>query len=155
MVLADRLVVSGYAETKVAFILAQLVGLGMFFQAGQFQKETCAAVGEINQRERAVRRLFPVMFFQSQRFFVESDTAFQIGERTDDPLKMYAADICTVTVNIAGLPAISVPCGIAANGLPIGLQMIGPKFSEQMLFDTAGCFESLYGGFGVAPSVKA
>ncbi len=82
-------------------------------------------------------------------------TAFQIGERTDDPLKMYAADICTVTVNIAGLPAISVPCGIAANGLPIGLQMIGPKFSEQMLFDTAGCFESLYGGFGVAPSVKA
>ena len=82
-------------------------------------------------------------------------TAFQIGERTDDPLKMYAADICTVTVNIAGLPAISVPCGIAANGLPIGLQMIGPKFSEQMLFDTAGCFESLCGGFGVAPSVKA
>lgn len=59
MVLADRLVVSGYAETKVAFILAQLVCLGMFFQAGQFQKEACAAVGEINQRERAVRRLFP------------------------------------------------------------------------------------------------
>lgn len=45
-------------------------------------------------------------------------TAFQIGERTDDPLKMYAADICTVTVNIAGLPAISVPCGIAAKVCP-------------------------------------
>ncbi|MDD3193494.1 MAG: Asp-tRNA(Asn)/Glu-tRNA(Gln) amidotransferase subunit GatA [Oscillospiraceae bacterium] len=81
-------------------------------------------------------------------------TAFKIGERTDDPLKMYAADICTVTVNIAGLPAISVPCGIASNGLPIGLQMIGPKFSEQLLFDVAGCFENLCGGFGVAPAMK-
>lgn len=81
-------------------------------------------------------------------------TAFQIGERTDDPLKMYAADICTVTVNIAGLPAISVPCGAASNGLPIGLQMIGPKFSEQLLFNAAGCFENLCGGFGVAPAMR-
>lgn len=81
-------------------------------------------------------------------------TAFQIGERTDDPLKMYAADICTVTVNIAGLPAISVPCGTASNGLPIGLQMIGPKFSEQLLFNAAGCFENLCGGFGVAPAMR-
>ncbi len=82
-------------------------------------------------------------------------TAFRMGERTDDPLKMYAADICTVTVNIAGLPAISVPCATASNGLPVGMQMIGPKFSEQMLFDAAGCFENICGGFGVAPSVKA
>lgn len=82
-------------------------------------------------------------------------TAFRMGERTDDPLKMYAADICTVTVNIAGLPAISVPCATVSNGLPVGMQMIGPKFSEQMLFDAAGCFENICGGFGVAPSVKA
>ena len=82
-------------------------------------------------------------------------TAFQMGERTDDPLKMYAADISTVTVNIAGLPAISVPCATVSNGLPVGMQMIGPKFSEQMLFDAAGCFENICGGFGVAPSVKA
>ena len=49
-------------------------------------------------------------------------TAFQMGERTDDPLKMYAADICTVTVNIAGLPAISVPCATVSNGLPVGMR---------------------------------
>ena len=76
-----------------------------------------------------------------------------MGERTDDPLKMYAADICTVTVNIAGLPAISVPCATVSNGLPVGMQMIGPKFSEQMLFDAAGCFVYICGGFGVAPYV--
>ncbi|MCI9406282.1 MAG: Asp-tRNA(Asn)/Glu-tRNA(Gln) amidotransferase subunit GatA [Oscillospiraceae bacterium] len=80
--------------------------------------------------------------------------AFKIGERTNDPLKMYAADICTVTVNIAGLPAISVPCGAAQDKMPVGLQMIGPKFSEQTLFNTAGCFENLCGGFGVAPAMK-
>ena len=80
--------------------------------------------------------------------------AFRVGERTDDPLKMYAADVCTVTVNIAGLPAISVPCGISENGLPIGMQMIGPKFSEQMLFDVAECYETICGGFGIAPSMK-
>jgi len=81
-------------------------------------------------------------------------TAFKIGERADDPLKMYAADICTVTVNIAGLPAISIPCGVAKNGLPIGLQLIGPKFSEQMLFNTAGTYENIIGGYGVAPAMK-
>ena len=65
MILADGIVVSGYAGAQVTFILAQFVGLGMFFQAGQFQQEACAAVGEIDQRERAVRRLFPMMLFQS------------------------------------------------------------------------------------------
>ena len=81
-------------------------------------------------------------------------TAFKIGERSDDPLKMYAADICTVTVNIAGLPAISVPCGVASNGMPVGLQLIGPKFSEQMLFNVAGTYENICGGWGIAPTMK-
>lgn len=47
-------------------------------------------------------------------------TAFRLGENVDDPLKMYAADICTVTVNIASLPAMSIPCGTGADGMPIG-----------------------------------
>ena len=81
-------------------------------------------------------------------------TAFKIGERSDDPLKMYAADICTVTVNIAGLPAISIPCGVASNGMPVGLQLIGPKFSEQMLFNVAGTYENISGGWGIAPTMK-
>lgn len=74
-------------------------------------------------------------------------TAFKIGENTDDPLKMYATDICTVTVNIAGLPAISVPCGTDGKNLPIGLQLIGDKFTEQKLLNTAYAYEQLSGGF--------
>ncbi|MBM6919738.1 Asp-tRNA(Asn)/Glu-tRNA(Gln) amidotransferase subunit GatA [Phocea massiliensis] len=72
-----------------------------------------------------------------------TDTAFKLGEKESDPLSMYANDICTVTVNIAGLPAISVPCGNAANGLPVGMQLIAPKFEEQRLFTAAGCYEAL------------
>lgn len=73
------------------------------------------------------------------------DTAFKIGENINDPLKMYAGDICTVTVNIAGLPAISVPCGNGQNNMPIGMQIIAPPFGEQILLDTAYCFEKLSG----------
>ena len=72
-------------------------------------------------------------------------TAFRLGENMDDPLKMYAADICTITVNIAGLPALSIPCG-SLEGLPVGLQMIGPRFSEETLFRAAACHEMLQGG---------
>ena len=75
------------------------------------------------------------------------DTAFRLGEKTDDPLKMYAGDICTVTVNIAGLPAISVPCGYDETHLPVGMQLIGGKFTEQTLFNVASCYENLTGGF--------
>lgn len=74
-------------------------------------------------------------------------TAFKIGENTDDPLKMYATDICTVTVNIAGLPAVSVPCGYDDKGLPVGLQLIGDRFSEQKLLNAAYGYENILGGF--------
>lgn len=76
-------------------------------------------------------------------------TAFKIGENTDDPLKMYATDICTVTANISGLPAISVPCGMDGKNLPIGLQLIGDKFTEQKLLNTAYAYEQLTGGFAM------
>lgn len=74
-------------------------------------------------------------------------TAFKIGENINDPLKMYTTDICTVTVNIAGLPAVSVPCGTDSNKLPIGLQLIGNKFTEQTLLNTAYAYENCCGGF--------
>ncbi len=74
-------------------------------------------------------------------------TAFKIGENIDNPLKMYATDVCTVTINIAGLPAISVPCGYDDAGLPIGLQLISDKFNEQTLLNTAECYENIMGGF--------
>lgn len=69
-------------------------------------------------------------------------TAFKIGENIGDPLKMYLSDVCTVTVNIAGLPAISVPCGKDDKGLPVGMQLIGPKFSEQTLFNLSELYET-------------
>ena len=79
-------------------------------------------------------------------------TAFKIGENMDDPLKMYATDICTVTVNIAGLPAISVPCVHDENRLPIGLQLISNKFTEDILLNTAYAYEKQTGGF-VSPKL--
>lgn len=81
------------------------------------------------------------------------DTAFKIGENTSDPLKMYASDICTTTVNIAGLPALSVPCGFV-NNMPVGAQLIGKKFDEQTLLNTAFTYESLVGGFNNIPEIK-
>ncbi len=80
-------------------------------------------------------------------------TAFKLGENVNDPLKMYAADICTITVNIASLPAISVPCGTGADGMPIGMQLIGSKFSEATLFNAAGHYEKLAGGFNKIPVI--
>lgn len=71
--------------------------------------------------------------------------AFRLEENVDDPLKMYAADVCTIAVNIAGLPGLSVPCGVSER-LPVGMQLIGPRFSEQRLFDTAYAFQQLRGG---------
>lgn len=72
-------------------------------------------------------------------------TAFKLGENVGNPLKMYASDICTVTVNIAGLPAVSVPCG-ELDGMPVGLQLIGPKFSEQTMLNACYALEQLRGG---------
>jgi len=71
------------------------------------------------------------------------ETAFLLGQNKEDPVKMYAADICTVAANIAGIPAISIPCGCDKNGLPIGLQLMGPHFSEDVLFNLADHLEKL------------
>ena len=69
------------------------------------------------------------------------NTAFKLGEKVSDPLQMYLEDICTVPVNIAGLPALSLPCGRDKNGLPIGAQLIGRHFDEAGLLRTAYAFE--------------
>ena len=78
------------------------------------------------------------------------ETSFRIGENIDDQIKMYMNDILTVTVNIAGLPGISVPCGFDGKGLPIGAQLIGPKFSEGTLFRCAAGWEEICGGFDLS-----
>ena len=67
--------------------------------------------------------------------------AFDIGSKSDNPLEMYLADICTVSVNIAGLPGISVPCGVDSHGMPIGMQLIGNKFQEETILNAAYTYE--------------
>ena len=68
-------------------------------------------------------------------------TAFKIGGKSTNPMEMYLADICTVSVNIAGLPGISIPCGIDSEGLPIGMQIIGNKFDEETIIKAAYAYE--------------
>ena len=67
--------------------------------------------------------------------------AFNIGEKTEDPLQMYLSDICTVSVNIAGLPGISIPCGVDSANMPIGMQLIGNRFQEEVILNAAYTFE--------------
>ena len=69
--------------------------------------------------------------------------AFKIGEKTDDPLKMYLDDIFTVSANLAGIPGISCPCGFTKNGLPIGIQFLAPNFKETRLIQTAHTHQNL------------
>jgi len=78
--------------------------------------------------------------------------AFKIGERTADPLAMYLSDLCTIPVNLAGLPGISIPAGFS-KGLPVGLQVVGPHFSERGLLEASYAVEQAL-GVDVAPPLR-
>ena len=73
------------------------------------------------------------------------DAAFGFGEKTDDPVSMYLNDVFTVPVNLAGLPGISVPAGSSADGLPLGLQIIGRAFDEATILRIARSIEKAAG----------
>jgi aspartyl-tRNA(Asn)/glutamyl-tRNA(Gln) amidotransferase subunit A len=78
--------------------------------------------------------------------------AFKIGEKTDDPLQMYLSDIYTISVNLAGLPGVSLPCGLTAENLPVGLQIIGKPFDEETVLRAAYTYEQTSGvALGHAP----
>lgn len=79
---------------------------------------------------------------------VAPTTAPKLGESLSDPIKMYLGDIYTISVNLAGLPGLSIPCGIDSKGLPIGLQLIGDCFNEKKLIQTAYTYEKSRGVFG-------
>lgn len=68
-------------------------------------------------------------------------TAFKLGEKNDNPMEMYMQDICTISLNMAGLPGISIPCGFDSKGLPVGMQIVGKPFDEYTLIKTAYAFE--------------
>ncbi|MEK7697465.1 MAG: amidase family protein, partial [Pseudomonadota bacterium] len=68
-------------------------------------------------------------------------TAFKLGEKSDDPVAMYLSDIYTISVNLAGLPGMSIPAGFDAKGLPVGLQLIGQYFGEEKLLNVAHLYQ--------------
>ena len=80
---------------------------------------------------------------------VAPTTAPKLGESLSDPLKMYLGDIYTISVNLAGLPGISIPCGKDSKGLPIGLQLIADSFNEKKLIQTAYTYEKIRGDFRI------
>lgn len=80
--------------------------------------------------------------------------AFKIGEKTDDPLAMYLNDIYTVSANLAGIPGVSVPCGLSSEGLPIGTQLLGNFWSEDVLLNLANVYEKEF-PLGAKPKIFA
>jgi len=77
--------------------------------------------------------------------------AFYLDDKMDDPLQMYLSDICTLPVNIAGNAALSVPCGVTKEGLPVGVQLIGPAFKEEALLNVAYAYEQERGPLAECP----
>jgi aspartyl-tRNA(Asn)/glutamyl-tRNA(Gln) amidotransferase subunit A len=69
--------------------------------------------------------------------------AFRFGEKGDDPVQMYLADIYTIAVNLAGLPGMSIPCGFGAGNMPVGLQLIGPWFAEAKMLNVAHQYQQV------------
>ena len=84
---------------------------------------------------------------------VAPTTAFKLGEKTADPLTMYLEDIYTISVNLAGLPGLSMPAGLSASGMPIGMQLIGPLFSEQTVLRAARMVEKVSGAGRLTPEI--
>ena len=95
------------------------------------------------QARTLIRRDFDRVFQEVDALVTPTSpvTAFKIGEKTGDPVQMYLIDVCTLPVNIAGLPGLSAPCGFS-DGLPVGMQLIGPHFSEDTLLRTAHAYEA-------------
>jgi len=80
-------------------------------------------------------------------------TAFNLGEKGDDPVQMYLSDIYTIAVNLAGLPGMSIPCGTGANGLPVGLQIIGDYFKEAQMLGVAHQYQLATDWHSRAPNI--
>ena len=96
--------------------------------------------------EEVKRRIILGTYVLSSGYYVlltptSPTVAFQIGGKSNNPLEMYLSDICTVSVNVAGLPAISVPCGVDSKGMPIGMQLIGDRFQEEKILNVAYTYE--------------
>ncbi len=123
------------AEPKRRIMLGAYV-----LRAGYYE----AYYGKALRARRKIADDFAAAFTQCDAIITPTSPvpAFKFGERVSDPLQMYLADILTVAPNLAGIPAISQPCGFTKAGLPIGLQTIGPALGEEICFRVAGAYES-------------
>lgn len=122
------------AEVKRRIVLGTYV-----LSAGYYD----AYYGKAQSVRTLIRRDFDAAF-QDVDFIVTPVTptpAFKLGEKVQDPLQMYLSDIFTISVNLAGLPAIAVPCGFSQTGLPIGMQLIGRAFEESIILRAAYAYE--------------
>jgi aspartyl-tRNA(Asn)/glutamyl-tRNA(Gln) amidotransferase subunit A len=91
-----------------------------------------------------IRRDFDAAFEKYDALLTPTSptTAFKIGDKTADPLQMYLSDVCTLPINIAGVPAISIPAGFS-DGLPVGLQIIARPFNEEAIFQVAHAYQQV------------
>lgn len=141
---------SGYASTHEMICKTRSQGFGKEVQRRILLGTYVLSSGYYDAYYKKAQSLRGSIIAEFERAFGECDlllaptsptTALERGFSHRDPVETYQTDICTATVNIAGLPAVSVPCGFDGGGLPIGMQLIGPKFSEAKLLNAAHCFE--------------
>ena len=121
-------------EVKRRIMLGTYVLSSGYYDA--YYKKACLIREEINREFDAVFEKCDVLVAPTA-----PSTAFPLNCRRTSPVEMYLSDICTVPVNIAGVPAISVPCGMDSNGLPIGMQIIGRRFGEATILQAAHFYE--------------
>jgi aspartyl-tRNA(Asn)/glutamyl-tRNA(Gln) amidotransferase subunit A len=102
-----------------------------------------AYYGKAQKVRTLIRRDFEEAFSKVDAILTPTapTPAFRLGEKMGDPLTMYLSDIFTIPCNLAGIPGISVPCGMSAEGLPIGAQLLGNLFREETLFTAAAAIE--------------
>jgi len=117
-------------EVKRRIMLGTYVLSSGYYDA--YYKKACLIREEINREFDAVFEKCDVLVAPTA-----PNTAFPLNYKGAGPVEMYLSDICTVPVNIAGVPAISVPCGEDSNGLPVGMQIIGKKFDEATVLQAA------------------
>ena len=124
--------------------------LGTFALSAGYQD---AYYGRAEKVRALLRRDFDAAFLSVDAILCPTspETAFRFGTKTEDPLQMYLADVFTVPASLAGLPAVSVPSGLSPEGLPIGMQLIGPVDSEPVLFALARRVEESAGVAGLRP----
>ncbi|MEW6246181.1 MAG: Asp-tRNA(Asn)/Glu-tRNA(Gln) amidotransferase subunit GatA [Nitrospirota bacterium] len=115
-----------------------------------------AYYGKAQAVRTLIRRDFDAAFKEADLIVtpVTPTPAFKLGEKIDDPLQMYLSDIYTISVNLAGVPAIALPCGFSKAGLPIGLQIIGRPFEEEMVIRAAHAYEQVTNWRAKRPSIR-